>query len=87
MVCAANVAIDVGHYLAKPGVISARGVTEFEYNRQLAREISESLRRAGHRTLLIGDDGLSEDLSKRAPRASGMDLFISIHYEDRKSVV
>src|SRR3970040_782402 len=32
---AASVAVDVGHYLGKPGVISARGVTEFEYNRQL----------------------------------------------------
>jgi N-acetylmuramoyl-L-alanine amidase len=78
---AASIAIDVGHHLKNPGVISARGVSEFEYNRQLAREISESLRRAGHRTLLIGDDGLSDDLSKRAPRASGMDLFISVHHD------
>ncbi|MGH7186516.1 MAG: hypothetical protein ACREIB_09620, partial [Pseudomonadota bacterium] len=37
---AASIAVDVGHYTEKPGVISARGVTEFEYNLQLAREIS-----------------------------------------------
>ena len=80
-VLAASIAVDVGHYLAKPGVISARGVPEFEYNLKLAREIEIALKRAGHRTLLIGDDGLGEDLAKRAPRASGMDLFISIHHD------
>ncbi len=78
---AASIAVDVGHYLAKPGVISARGVTEFEYNLQLAREIEVALKHAGHRTILIGGDGLSEDLAKRAPRASGMNLFISIHHD------
>ncbi|MBI2509881.1 MAG: N-acetylmuramoyl-L-alanine amidase [Betaproteobacteria bacterium] len=78
---AASVAIDVGHYLKNPGAINARGVPEFEYNRQLAREIADTLRGAGHRTLLIGDDGLAEDLGGRAPRAKGMDLLISIHHD------
>jgi N-acetylmuramoyl-L-alanine amidase len=77
----AAIAVDVGHYLANPGAISARGVPEFEYNLQLARVIEIALKHAGHRTLLIGDDGLSDDLAKRAPRASGMDLFISIHHD------
>jgi N-acetylmuramoyl-L-alanine amidase len=77
----ASIAVDVGHYLKEPGVISARGVTEFEYNLTLAREVAESLRRAGHRIILIGDDGLAESLGKRAPRAAGMDLFISIHHD------
>ncbi len=80
-VFAASIAVDVGHYLAKPGVISARGDTEFDYNLKLAREIEIALKHAGHRTLLIGDDGLSDDLARRAPRASGMDLFISIHHD------
>ncbi|MGH9579207.1 MAG: N-acetylmuramoyl-L-alanine amidase, partial [Terriglobales bacterium] len=78
---AARIAVDIGHYLEKPGVISARGVTEFEYNRRLALEVAEALQRAGHRTLLIGDDGLAEDLGRRAPRARGLDLFISIHHD------
>lgn len=81
LVLAASIAVDVGHYLARPGAISARGVPEFEYNLQLAREIELALRHAGHGTLLIGDDGLSEDLGKRSPRASGMDLFISVHHD------
>ena len=78
---AASVAVDVGHYLGKPGVISARGVTEFEYNRQLALEVAEALRHAGHKTLVIGDDSLADNLGSRAPRAAGMDLFISIHHD------
>jgi N-acetylmuramoyl-L-alanine amidase len=78
---AASIAVDVGHYLANPGVISARGIPEFDYNLRLARDVSEALRRAGHRTLLIGDDGLAENLGSRAPRAKGMDLFISVHHD------
>lgn len=78
---AANIAVDVGHYFKEPGVISARGVTEFEYNLQLSREVVAALRRVGHKTLLIGDDGLAENLGRRAPRAAGMDLFISIHHD------
>jgi len=77
----ASIAVDVGHYASKPGVISARGIPEFDYNLRLARELSESLGRAGHKTLLIGDDGLAENLGSRAPRAAGMDLFISIHHD------
>jgi len=81
VVLAASIAVDVGHNLKQPGVISARGVPEFDYNLQLAREIEIALKHAGHRTFLIGDDGLSDDLSRRAPRASGMDLFISVHHD------
>jgi N-acetylmuramoyl-L-alanine amidase len=77
----ASIALDVGHYLKQPGAISARGVPEFEYNLQLARDVGAGLRRAGHRILLIGEDGMAEELGKRAPLASGMDLFISIHHD------
>lgn len=77
----ASIAIDVGHYLARPGATSARGVTEFEYNLQLAREIDSSLRQAGHKTLLIGEDGNVAELARRAPRAKGMDLFLSVHHD------
>jgi N-acetylmuramoyl-L-alanine amidase len=78
---AAYIAIDVGHFLAEPGAISARGVTEFEYNRTLALELDAALREAGHRTLLIGEDGAARDLHRRAPRAAGADLLISIHHD------
>ena len=31
-----KVALDIGHYKAAPGAISARGITEFTYNHALA---------------------------------------------------
>jgi N-acetylmuramoyl-L-alanine amidase len=82
---AARIAIDVGHYHKKPGAISARGVAEFNYNLRLAKDIEAALRREGHSTMLIGDDGRSENLGSRAPRANGMDLFISIHHDSVQS--
>lgn len=81
MACAASIAVDVGHHVRSPGALSARGVPEFEYNLRLAGEIAAALRAAGHKVQLIGDDGLAEDLGSRAPRARGMDLFISIHHD------
>jgi N-acetylmuramoyl-L-alanine amidase len=78
---AASIAVDVGHYWTKPGVISARGVTEFEYNLQLSLEIAGALRQGGHKVLVIGADGLAENFGGRAPRAAGMDLFISVHHD------
>ena len=78
---AASIAIDVGHYLERPGVLSARGVTEFEYNRTLASEIAQALEQARHRVLLIGADGMASDLGRRGPQANGMDLLISVHHD------
>ena len=40
---AATVAVDVGHFLAKPGATSAYGVPEFEYNHSLAAVIAARL--------------------------------------------
>lgn len=77
----AAVAIDVGHHVGSPGALSARGVPEFEYNLRLAGEIAAALRAAGHRVLLIGEDGLTENLGERAPRARGMDLLVSVHHD------
>lgn len=77
----ARIAVDVGHYLAQAGATSARGTTEFEFNRRLALELAGSLKNAGHEVMTIGDDGLASDLGQRSPRARGMDLFISIHHD------
>ena len=82
---AASIAIDVGHYLEKPGAISARGVPEFEYNLQLAEEIAASLKRAGHKVLLIGEDGTARDLVGRSRRAASMDLLISVHHDSTRA--
>jgi N-acetylmuramoyl-L-alanine amidase len=77
----ASVAIDVGHYFARAGATSARGVPEFDYNLTLAREMADTLRARGHDVMVIGEDGLAADLYQRAPQAAGRDLLISVHHD------
>ncbi len=78
---AASIAIDVGHYFGEPGVISARGRPEFEFNLDLAREIEAALQARRYATRLIGADGNMKDLWRRPRAANGADLFISVHHD------
>jgi N-acetylmuramoyl-L-alanine amidase len=78
---AAEVAVDVGHFLEKPGVISAGGVPEFEYNKALAASVRESLAAAGFTVRMIGERGDFADLASRPRAAIGADLFVSIHHD------
>ena len=80
------VAIDVGHYLERPGAISAYGVSEFEYNHALAAVIAARLAGAGVLVRLIGHRGEMADLRAR-PReaeAAGAGFFLSIHHDSVK---
>jgi len=77
----AEVAVDVGHYLEKPGVISASGIPEFEYNRNLAFKVRDLLEAAGVRVRMIGERGDFADLYERTKAARGADLFVSIHHD------
>ena len=78
---AKEVAVDVGHFLEKPGVISVTGVPEFEYNKSLALKVRESLEAAGLRVRMIGERGDFADLYERTKAARGADLFVSIHHD------
>ena len=73
--------MDVGHYAAEPGVISASGVPEFEYNLALAREIGKELEKRGITVRMIGDRGDYTVLHHRTRDAAGADLFVSIHHD------
>ena len=78
------VAIDVGHSLKSPGAVSARGVREFQFNRELAEAVVNALSAAGfHSSFLINGDGRIPDLRQRVIEAgrSHADLFISIHHD------
>ena len=77
----AEVALDVGHFVEKPGVISASGIPEFEYNKALALKVRESLEAAGLRVRMIGERGDFADLHARTRAAIGADLFVSIHHD------
>jgi N-acetylmuramoyl-L-alanine amidase len=77
----ATVAVDVGHFSAEPGTMSARGRPEFEFNRDLALEVRAALAGRGLDTLLIGADGSMAHLSRRTAAAAGADLLLSVHHD------
>lgn len=85
-VAAVPVAIDVGHYLERPGAISAHGVTEFEYNHALAAVVAARLAGDGVPVRLIGHRGEMADLwaRPREAEAAGAGFFLSIHHDSVK---
>ena len=80
-VVAKEVAVDVGHYAAEPGVISASGIPEFEFNLALAYEVKAELQRHRVNVRLIGERGDYAVLHHRTRDARGADLFVSIHHD------
>lgn len=80
-----RVVVDVGHTVAVPGAISARGVPEYAFNLQLAQDIKQKLDDAGFGAaiLLITDKAPPEGLIERAIKANSIpaDLFIAIHHD------
>lgn len=79
--CAERVAVDVGHTLAAPGAVSARGRTELEFNRELAGRLAVALEERGLATLAVNFDGTIGSLDARPAAAAGADFFISIHHD------
>jgi N-acetylmuramoyl-L-alanine amidase len=78
------VAIDIGHYRARPGALSARGVPEFEFNLALAREVVAMLHAAGfNRSSLIGETGAPLELRERTGMATrgGARVLVSLHHD------
>jgi N-acetylmuramoyl-L-alanine amidase len=80
-----ELALDVGHYLEEPGVISASGVTEFELNRRLAEAVAAVLADSGVPARLIGADGQHASLGARTREARGTRLFASIHHDSTRA--
>jgi N-acetylmuramoyl-L-alanine amidase len=81
----AEVALDIGHYLDEPGVISASGVPEFELNKRLAEEVARLLHASGVRVRVIGADGKHDSLTGRTREARGARLFASIHHDSTRA--
>lgn len=75
------IAVDVGHTLEAPGATSARGRSEFEFNRDLARVLVDTLRARGMRAELINADGRIDSLQARPRAAQGARLLLSIHHD------
>ena len=79
-----EVAVDVGHYAAEPGVISASGVPEFEFNLALALDVKAELEKLQIKVRMIGERGDYAVLLERTRAARGADLFVSIHHDSVK---
>ena len=77
------IAIDVGHSVSTPGATSARGVPEFQFNRELAIVVHRTLSSDGIHVFLIGADGQETDLRKRTDRAfaGNATFLLSIHHD------
>lgn len=75
------VAVDVGHTLAAPGAISARGRSELEFNQALADQVARALEAKDIAVQLINRDGSIESLPARPRSAPDADLFLSIHHD------
>lgn len=75
------VAIDVGHGLIDSGAVSARGRSEYEFNRVLAGEVADAVRQRGLRVREVNFDGSIRNLHERPRLARGSDFFIAIHHD------
>ena len=80
-------AVDVGHFNGEPGVISASGIPEFEFNLKLANEVRQNLEKSGLKVRMIGEKGDFVFLNHRTRAAAGADLFVSIHHDSMREAV
>jgi N-acetylmuramoyl-L-alanine amidase len=77
-------AIDIGHSLSRGGAVSARGVSEYSYNRKFAEMLLSRLIKEGfEKSFLINPDGRDMSFYKRIKIAesSRANLIISIHHD------
>lgn len=76
-----RVALDVGHGLTDTGATSARGRSEYEFNRDLAQLLASRLRENALAVIEVNFDGSIRQLTDRPQRARGADFFLSIHHD------
>jgi N-acetylmuramoyl-L-alanine amidase len=80
-----RVILDVGHGIAAPGATSARGVSEYKFNLDLAQDIYQALTDRGfaNTVILLTNERPPLGLFVRANRANAMhgDLFLAIHHD------
>jgi N-acetylmuramoyl-L-alanine amidase len=77
------IAIDIGHSPTNPGATSARGVSEYNFNRNIAVQLLQRLQSEGFRnTFIITEKQPGMGLFSRASIASARaDLLLSIHHD------
>jgi N-acetylmuramoyl-L-alanine amidase len=75
------VAIDVGHGLTDSGALSARGRSEFEFNREFAGVLAGAVTARGLAVRAVNFDGSVRILADRPRLAGKADFFIAIHHD------
>ena len=80
-IAAPTVAVDVGHTVAEPGATSARGRSEFEFNRLFSAQLVTALQSAGLSVREINFSGDIGALAARPAQARGSDFFVSVHHD------
>jgi N-acetylmuramoyl-L-alanine amidase len=73
--------VDAGHFPDEPGVLSASGKPELEFNRALAGDLRRSLEERGLQVRMIPSHPA---LHHRTRDAAGAQLFVSIHHDSVK---
>lgn len=80
-----RVAIDIGHSASSPGAISARGVPEYRFNRNMAQLLLAKLQQDARfkGSFIVNEAGEKVSLSSRPAVAESRraDLFLSIHHD------
>lgn len=79
-----SLAIDAGHSPRNPGATSARGVSEYAFNRRLAEELAATLAARGRvRPLLLANASENLSLAERPRRAAELkgSMLLSIHHD------
>ena len=79
------VAIDVGHSLTDSGALSARGRSEFEFNREFAGVLAGAVTARGLAVREVNFDGSVRTLAERPKLAGKADFFIAIHHDSISS--
>lgn len=78
------IAIDIGHTKENFGALSARGVTEYEFNRAIAKVLYEKILESKNlHAFIINSSGKNISLKRRTRLAKekGADLFLSLHHD------
>ena len=76
------VAIDIGHTESSPGAVSARGVGEYVFNRNIANLLLEEIRGDGiDQAFIIDSNGKSLQQRTESAKLQHADFLISIHHD------
>lgn len=82
-----KVAIDIGHFLKKPGVISYHKIPEYQFNKNIAFMLNDKLREMRISSFIIDTTGNIESLTERANIAyeKGASVLIVLHHDSLQS--